>query len=111
MRTYILRRLLQLVPLLLGISALTFLLLQLAPGDFLNQMAENPAISAESIEQMRRHFGLARPWYVQYLLYLKNVFLHFVFAQSFSRPQPVFVVLREGLLNTLLLAGAAAIVT
>ena len=39
MRTYILRRLLQIIPLLIGISALTFLLLQLAPGDFLNTMA------------------------------------------------------------------------
>ena len=58
MRTYIIRRLLAIAPLLLGISALSFLLLQLAPGDFLNQMAENPAISAETIEAMRRRFGL-----------------------------------------------------
>jgi peptide/nickel transport system permease protein len=111
MRTYVLRRLLQVLPLLLGITALTFLLLQLAPGDFLNQMAENPAISAETIEAMRHRFGLDRPWYVQYLLYLKNLVLHFDFGESFSRHQPVFVVLREGLLNTLLLAGAAAVVT
>ena len=45
MKTYILRRFLQMIPLLFGISALTFLLLQMAPGDFLNQMGENPAIS------------------------------------------------------------------
>src|SRR5438874_1779847 len=111
MRTYVLRRLLQILPLLLGISALTFLLLQLAPGDFLNQMAENPAISAETIEAMRHRFGLDQPWYVQYLLYLRNLLLHFDFGESFSRHQPVFVVLREGLANTLLLAGAAAVVT
>jgi peptide/nickel transport system permease protein len=111
MRTYVLRRLLQVVPLLLGISALTFLLLQLAPGDFLNTMAENPAISAETLEAMRHRFGLDRPWYVQYGLYLNNLFLRFDFGESFSRQQPVFVVLREGLANTLLLAGAAAIVT
>jgi peptide/nickel transport system permease protein len=111
MRTYIARRLLQIVPLLFGISALTFLLLQLAPGDFLNQMAENPGISAETIDAMRRRFGLDRPWYVQYGLYLKNVLLHFDFGQSFSRHQPVFTVLSEGLLNTLLLASAAAVVT
>ena len=49
MRAFLLRRLIQVVPLLLGISALTFLLLQLAPGDYLNQMAENPAISAETL--------------------------------------------------------------
>ena len=111
MRTYVLRRLLQIVPLLLGISALTFLLLQLAPGDFLNQFAENPAISPEMLDSMRRRFGLDQPWWVQYGIYLKNVLFHFDFGESFSRHQPVFVVLREGLGNTLLLAGAAAIVT
>src|SRR5881396_2187753 len=95
MRTYVLRRLLQIVPLLLGISALTFLLLQLAPGDFLNTMSENPAISAETLDAMRHRFGLDRPWYVQYALYLENLFLRFDFGQSFSRHQPVFVVLRS----------------
>ena len=111
MRTFILRRVLQAIPLLLGISALTFVLLQLAPGDFLNMMAENPAISAESIEAMRARFGLDKPWYVQYALYLKNLVLHLDFGTSFSRHQPVFQVLREGLLNTLVLAVSAALVT
>ncbi len=111
MRTYILRRLLQTIPLLLGISALTFVLLQAAPGDFLNMMAENPAISAETLEQMRKNFGLDRPWYVQYFVYLKNIFLHFDFGQSFSRHQPVFEVLKQGLANTLLLASAAMVIT
>ena len=111
MRTYILRRLLQAIPLLLGVSAVTFLVLKLAPGDFLNTMAENPGISAETIDSLRHRFGLDRPWWVQYGLYLRNVFLHFDFGESFSRHQPVFTVLREGLGNTLLLAGAAALVT
>ncbi|HEY6865608.1 MAG TPA: ABC transporter permease [Candidatus Eisenbacteria bacterium] len=111
MRTYVLRRLLQAIPLLLGVSAITFLVLKLAPGDFLNTMAENPAISAEMIDSMRHRFGLDRPWWVQYGLYLRNLFLHFDFGESFSRQQPVFTVLREGLGNTLLLAGAAAVVT
>ena len=111
MRTYVLRRLLQTLPLLLGISALSFLILQLAPGDFLNTMAENPAISSETLDAMRHRFGLDQPWWVQYGLYLKNLFLHFDFGESFSRHQPVFTVLREGLANTLLLASAAAVVT
>jgi peptide/nickel transport system permease protein len=111
MKTYVLRRFLQMIPLLFGISALTFILLQLAPGDFLNQMAENPAISPATIEAMRRNFGLDRPWYIQYGLYLRNILLHFDFGESFSRHQPVFRVIREGLTNTLMLAGAAAIVT
>ena len=111
MKTYVLRRFLQMIPLLFGISALTFILLQLAPGDFLNQMGENPAISPATIEAMRRNFGLDQPWYIQYGLYLRNILLHFDFGESFSRHQPVFTVIREGLSNTLLLAVAAAIVT
>ncbi len=111
MKTYVLRRFLQMIPLLFGISALTFMLLQLAPGDFLNQMGENPAISPATIEAMRRNFGLDQPWYVQYALYLRNILLHFDFGESFSRHQPVFTVIRDGLSNTLILAGAAAIVT
>ena len=74
---------------------MTFLLLQLAPGDFLNQMAENPGISAETIEAMRVRFGLDKPWYVQYGIYLRNVIFHFDFGQSFSRHQPVFEVLQR----------------
>ena len=111
MRTYALRRLLQTIPLLLGISLITFLLLQLAPGDFLNQMAENPTISAETIDAMRVRFGLDKPWYVQYGIYLRNVILNLDFGQSFSRHEPVFDVLGEGVANTLLLAVAAALVT
>jgi peptide/nickel transport system permease protein len=63
------------------------------------------------LDAMRHRFGLDRPWWVQYGLYLRNVFLHFDFGESFSRHQPVFVVLREGLLNTLLLASTAAVIT
>lgn len=111
MRAYVLRRLLQLIPLLLGISALTFLLMQLAPGDFLQTMAENPQVSQEVLDRMARDFGLDRPWYVQYVLYLRNIFLHFDFGQSFAYHRPVFDVIRTGVLNTLLLASAAMVVT
>jgi peptide/nickel transport system permease protein len=111
MRTYVLRRLLQTIPLLIGITALTFLLLRLAPGDFLGTMAENPAISPATIAGLRHRFGLDQPWYVEFALYLRNVLLHFDFGESFSRHQPVFVVLEEGLGNTLILAVAAALVT
>lgn len=110
MRTYIARRLLQIVPLLLGIAALTFLLLYLAPGDFLSVVAENPAISPETVEAMRRNFGLDKPAHVQFLLYLGNL-LRGDFGESFSRHQPVFSVIRQGVANTLVLAIAAALVT
>jgi peptide/nickel transport system permease protein len=109
-RTFLLRRLLALIPLLLGVTLVAFLLIYLAPGDFLSQMAENPQVSAETIAVMRHKFGLDQPWYVQYFLWLKNVFLHLDFGESFSYRQPVFAVIVPRLGNTLLLALAAAIV-
>jgi peptide/nickel transport system permease protein len=60
---------------------------------------------------MRVRFGLDRPWYIQYGIYLKNVLFHLDFGESFARHQPVFEVLSDGFNNTLLLAGAAALVT
>ncbi len=111
MRTYVLRRLLQLVPLLLGVAAVTFALLHAAPGDYLSDWALNPTVSAATVDAMRHRFGLDRPWPVQFLLYLRNIFLHFDFGESFSRHEPVFVALREGLANTLLLAVSAAVIT
>ncbi len=110
MRTYLLRRILTLVPLLLGVTLFAFLLIYLAPGDFLSQMAENPMISAETIDAMRAKFGLDQPWYVQYALWLKNVFLHLDFGESFAYRQPVFDVIAPRLGNTLLLALSAAII-
>ncbi len=111
MRTYVLRRLIQLVPLLLGISTLTFALIRLAPGDYLSTLAENPQIPPGTIEAMRHRFGLDRPWYVQYALYLDRVVLHLDLGESFSRQQRVTEVLWTGLGNTLILALAAALVT
>jgi peptide/nickel transport system permease protein len=111
MRTYVLRRLLQLVPVLLALVALTFLLLKLAPGDYLGNEATNPYVSDATLSAMRHRFGLDRHWTAQFVLYLKNVLFHLDFGESFSRHQPVFAVLRGGLLNTLLLALAGAFVT
>ena len=110
MRTFLLRRFLSLIPLLLGVTFLAFLLIYLAPGDFLSQMAENPQISATTIDAMRRKFGLDQPFYVQYALWLKNVFLHLDFGESFAYRQPVFSVIVPRLGNTLLLALSAAVV-
>jgi len=94
----------------MGVTLLAFLLIYLAPGDFLSQMAENPTISPQTIEAMRHKFGLDQAWYVQYALWLKNVFFHLDFGESFAYRQPVFSVILPRLGNTLLLSTAAAIV-
>ena len=111
MRSFLIRRLLQTIPVLLGVSGLTFLLMQLAPGDFVTLMGQNPGVNAATLEAMRHRFGLDQPWYWQYLLYLRNLAFHLDFGESLTRHQPVFVVLREALGNTLILASASAVVT
>jgi len=90
---------------------LTFLLIHLAPGDFLSQVEINPQVSPETIASMRERFGLDKPWPVQYLLWIKNIFLKLDFGESFSRHQPVFQVLAPAAMNSLGLALAAALVT
>ena len=111
MRSFLIRRFLQTLPVLLGVSALTFLLMQLAPGDFVTMVGQNPGVDAATLESMRHRFGLDQPWWVQYLLYLRNLVFHLDFGESLTRHQPVFRVLREALGNTLLLATASALVT
>ena len=108
MRTYVLRRLLQLVPLLLAIAVLTFLLLKLAGG---YTLPDDPRVTPQLIEAMRHRFGLDRPWLVQLGMYLENLVLHFDLGESFSLQRPVAAVLGECVLNTLLLALAGAVVT
>jgi peptide/nickel transport system permease protein len=111
MRTYVLRRLLQLVPLLLAVVLLTFALLKAAPGDYVTTVAADPQVPTATLEAMRHRFGLDRPWPEQLGLYVWNLALRFDLGESFSHHRPVADVLRAGLLNTLLLALAAALLT
>lgn len=107
----ILKRLLHLIPVLFGVSLLTFGLIQLAPGDYLATLTMDPSISESALKDMRTQFGLDRPAWQQYGIYLKNVLLRRDFGYSFSRRQPVFTILGESLGNTLLLSLTAALLT
>lgn len=102
---YAARRLLEAVPLLLGIVTLLFLLLHLAPGDP-TAAYFNPNVSPEVIEQMRRNLGLDRPLHEQYVRWL-GAFLTGDFGHSFSQFRPVSEVLADALPNTLLLGGVS----
>ena len=109
MRTYILRRFLQLIPLLLGITVITFLLIQLVPGDVTDRWP--PDIPEATRQAALERAGLDKPWPIQYVLYVKNIVLHGDFGYSVSFKQPVGDVLKSRVLHTLLLASAGALVT
>jgi peptide/nickel transport system permease protein len=100
---YLARRLLQAVPIILGIVVLNFLLLQLAPGDAADVLAgEAGSATPEYMEQLRRRFGLDQPVYVQLLLYVKNV-ITFNLGFSFRHNMPVLNLILDRLGPTLLL--------
>ena len=69
---YIMKRILQALPLLFIISVMSFTLLKLAPVDPLAQMRANPAISAAAIREEERRLGLDKPPAVQYFIWLSN---------------------------------------
>ena len=74
MIAFIIRRLLTLIPLLFGITMLVFILMSLAPGDFLTPVRAQRDVPAELIAVIEVEFGLDQPWYVQYVKWLGNVF-------------------------------------
>ena len=109
MTNYIIRRLFQAIPLLLGITIISFFIMQLAPGDYFTKLQMNPEISKETLDQLRIKFGLDKPLIVQYLKWLNGI-IHFDFGTSFVYQIPVANLIKERLLNTLLLSLTAMFV-
>ena len=75
MGKYVIKRLLQLIPVILGITFLTFGMMRLAGGDAVSYMYENAgaAVSQEIIDEARAEYGLDQPFLVQYGLWLKGL--------------------------------------
>ena len=84
----VLQRLAQAVPVLLLITVLSFLLLQLALGDFLDPLRADPSVSQEFIAQEEARLGLDKPLVGQYLTWLGNL-LQGDFGLSYTYRVPV----------------------
>ena len=109
MLRFIAKRLLHMIPLLVGVSLLAFAVMSLAPGDYLSSMRANPQINPDTIEALRVKFGLDRPWYVQYGHWLWSV-LHLDFGESFAYHQPVFRIIKTRMFNTFILALSSMVI-
>jgi peptide/nickel transport system permease protein len=108
---YLLRRVVQAVPVLLAIIVLNFLLLHLAPGDAADVLAgEAGSATPEYMRQLRTRFGLDAPLPVRLLLYVKNV-LSLDLGFSFRHNMPVLQLILARLGPTLLLMGATLVVS
>lgn len=108
---YILKRILQAVLTLFLASLLSFFVIQLAPGDFLDQYRQNPQFSAETLQQLEQQFGLDKSPLEQYWRWLTQVVTEGNFGYSFSYQRPVVDILAERIPNTLLLSFASILVT
>ena len=108
---YIVKRVLQGILTLFLASALSFAIIQLAPGDYLDTLKNNPQISPERIAELQQQFGLDKPPIIQYWRWLVRVVTRFDFGESFVYFRPVTSLLTERIGNTLLLAISSIIIT
>ena len=123
--TYTVKRLLQAILTLFLASALSFAIIQLAPGDYLDTLRQDPKISPERIEQLRQQFGLDRSALEQYGRWLWEILQPQMvavgpfsiplpkgnFGTSFAYQRSVASLLWERIPNTLLLAIASLAIT
>jgi peptide/nickel transport system permease protein len=92
---YLVRRLLVMIPTLIAISIVSFILIQLPPGDFLTTYAATLAAqgdssaSTEQLNALREAYGLDQPVYIQYWKWISNILLHGDFGQSLEWKLPV----------------------
>jgi peptide/nickel transport system permease protein len=106
MLSYIGRRVLQAIPLLIGVSVIGFGLMHLAPGGPLAVYTLNPTITAQDIERIKIIFGLDQPVHVQYLKWATGMFTG-NWGYTFFGGRPVLWVIAERLPATMLLMGSA----
>lgn len=98
---FLLRRPAQLVPVLFGISLITFILVQMTPGDPVRMML-GPRASEDAIAFVRARYGLDQPVLVQYFYYILNV-LRGDFGQSITFRSPVGPVIAQRIAPTVFL--------
>ncbi|MEK9726893.1 MAG: ABC transporter permease [Candidatus Margulisiibacteriota bacterium] len=105
---YYLKRLLSAIPLVFGITFLSFLIMHLSPGDP-TLMYMDPSVSADDLVQVRQNLGLDKPLLIQYFLWLKQLFQGNL-GYSFVTGKPVLSAILERLPATLLLSLSSLII-
>lgn len=112
MRRSIIRRVLQFIPVLLGITFLAFLLIYFSPSDpvSVRMSAGGISVSPEIMESMRRSMGLDRPLLIQYGDWLWNI-LHGNMGKSYITDADVLDQILKALPYTLKMAGASLLLT
>ena len=105
MHVYVLKRVLAVVPVLLGLTVIVFAIMALIPGDPATAILGSYA-TPENVAKLNRDLGLDKPLVQQYFIWLENL-LHGDFGRSYSLNRPVIDEVWERFSATLILAGAA----
>jgi peptide/nickel transport system permease protein len=113
---YILRRLLLMIPTLIAISVVSFAIIQLPPGDFLDSMlaemeAQGGRMDEDQVAAIRARYGLDQPVWVQYFDWIGGILTRGDFGMSFEWNRPVSELLWERLGLTVAVAFSALIAT
>ena len=112
MKHYAVRRLLQLIPILLAITFLSFGMMRIAGSDVVEQKMENTSgtVSQEMIDAAKEELGLDKPFYIQYFVWLGNL-LRGNMGNSYVSGKPVFATFVSKLPATLLLTVVSILLT
>jgi peptide/nickel transport system permease protein len=110
MNAFVIRRLLGAIPLLLGVSILSFIFMQLAPGGPDTLIAKNGRMSQAQLEAIRKNWGLDEPVSVQLWNWIKNL-LQGDLGISFTQQRPVRDIILEVFPNTLYLMTVALVIS
>jgi peptide/nickel transport system permease protein len=110
MATYIIRRVLWGIVLIMLVSAITFLLFNVFPSADPAQLRAGRNGSPATIAFIRHELGLDKPIYTQFFVYMKNIFLHFNFGTSYYTGASVISLIKDRLPATLSLTVGAAVV-
>jgi len=109
MHKYILRRLLLLIPVMLGVAFIVFTMMYFTPGDPAAIML-GEAASEHDVERLREEMGLDRPFIVQFSTYIKNLVVHQDIGRSYQSKKPVVTAILERFPTTLKLAALGVLV-
>jgi peptide/nickel transport system permease protein len=109
---YASRRILAMIPILLFVSMAIFGLIQLQPGDFIDELRlANPRMTTADVERLRREYGLDQPWYVQYGKWLaRAVRLDFGLSRENGYVSAADYVFEQRLGNTVTLSTTAFLI-
>jgi peptide/nickel transport system permease protein len=109
MFNFVIRRLLQMIPVMFGITLITFVIIN-ASGSPLQQLEFNPRVRPEDIARIRSNLGLDEPLHERYFVWVKNV-LQGELGYSLINFRPVTERIEEVILNTLLLSGISLVLS